>query len=136
MQKKSIRGVTNQMDKLVFIIDDTDSVLTLCASLLEDEYRVLTIPSAEKMFSLLEKIKPDMIVMDIEMPEMNGFEAIAKLKENPDLCGIPVLFMTGYVDETVRSRVEELGAFGIIDKEDIGEGLLDRVNRSLLITPY
>ena len=124
------------MDKLVFIIDDTDSVLTLCASLLEDEYRVLTIPSAEKMFSLLEKIKPNMIVMDIEMPEMNGFEAITKLKENPDLCGIPVLFMTGYVDETVRSRVEELGAFGIIDKEDIGEGLLDRVNRSLLITPY
>ena len=119
------------MDKLIFLVDDTDSVLTLSASLLEDNYNVLTMPSAGKMFSLLEKKLPDMIVMDIEMPEMNGYEAFSKLKEISEWSNIPVLFMTGYVDESIQLKTAELGALGVIDKSDISTGLLDRVNRSL-----
>jgi len=118
------------MDKLIFIVDDTDSVLTLSASILEDEYRVLTMSSAEKMFSILEKKQPDMIILDIEMPEINGFEALIRLKENPDRKNIPVLFLTGYIDEEIQSRVAELGATGVLNKTEISTGLLDRVRVS------
>jgi len=115
------------MDKLIFLVDDTDSVLTLGASILEEEFRVLTMSSADKLFSLLEKKHPDLIILDVEMPEMNGFEACSRLKENPGWCDIPVMFMTGYIDDEVQSRVSELGASGVIDKTTISTGLMDRV---------
>jgi len=115
------------MDKLIFLIDDTDSILTLAASVLDNDYRVLTMSSAEKMFSLLLKKQPDLILLDIEMPDMNGFEAIAKLKENTDWSDIPVVFLTGYIDDEVRARCDKLGAIGIIDKTEINTTLLSRV---------
>ena len=119
------------MDKMIFIVDDTDSILTIAASVLEDDYRVLTMSSADKMFSLLQKKRPDLILLDVEMPEMNGFEAIAKLKENPDQQDIPVLFLTGYIDEEIKARIHELGALGVIDKTEINTALLSRVRESI-----
>jgi len=118
------------MDRLVFLVDDTDSVLALGASILEEDFRILTMSSADKMFSILEKKQPDMIILDIEMPEINGFEACAKLKENPEWSKIPVLFLTGYIDDAIESRIAELGAIGVMNKSDIATGLLDRVKRS------
>jgi len=115
------------MDKLIFLVDDTDSILTLAASVLDNDYRVLTMSSAEKMFSLLSKKRPDLILLDVEMPEMNGFEAIAELKKNTNLSDIPVVFLTGYIDDEVRSRCEELGALDIIDKAEITSALLSRI---------
>jgi len=115
------------MGKMIFIVDDTDSILTLAASVLEDEYRVLTMLSAEKMFSLLAKKQPDLILLDVEMPVINGFEAIEKLKGNPEWSGIPVVFLTGYIDDSVISRASEAGALCVIDKADISNILLHRI---------
>jgi len=116
------------MSKLIFLVDDTDSILTVAASALEDDYRVLTMSSARKMFELLAKKMPDMIILDIEMPETNGFEAIAGLKENPEWKDIPVLFLTGYIDEDILSRIRESGAVDVIEKAELTITLLDRVN--------
>jgi len=116
------------MSKLIFLVDDTDSILTIAASALEENYRVLTMPSARKMFELLAKKIPDMIILDIEMPEKNGFEAIGELKENPEWADIPVLFLTGYIDEEILSRIQESGAIDVIEKPELKITLLDRVN--------
>jgi len=113
------------MNKLLFLVDDTDSILTLGASILENDFRVLTMSSAGKMFTLLEKKQPDLIILDIEMPEINGFEACAMIKENPTLSTIPVLFLTGYIDEKIKSKAKELGAQGVINKSEINTALLD-----------
>ncbi|MCL2266992.1 MAG: response regulator [Treponema sp.] len=91
------------MEKIIFIIDDNDANLVMASSALEDEYRVLTMPSAQKMFSLLEKKTPDLILLDIEMPDMTGLEAIEKLKDNPQTSGIPVIFLTGRLDENLKT---------------------------------
>ena len=119
------------MQKMIFIVDDTDSILTLAAAELEDEYRVLTVPSALKMFALLEKKRPDLILLDIEMPEMTGFEAIAKLKGDPDKQSIPVVFLTGHIDDSVLSKASESGALEVISKADIRQALLSRVKELL-----
>ena len=119
------------MSKLLFLVDDTDSILTIAASILENDYRVLTMPSAGKMLTLLTKKRPDLIILDIEMPEMNGFEAIAVLKENPEWSDIPVLFLTGYIDDDVRTRVGESGALDVVEKAEIGKTLLSKVNEIL-----
>jgi len=104
------------MEKIIFIVDDNDANLTVAASALEKNYRILTMPSAEKMFFLLEKKRADLILLDIEMPEMTGLEAIVKLKENPKFSDIPVLFLTGWIDEKLLSDAEKTGALEVISK--------------------
>ena len=112
------------MRKLVFIVDDNDVNLTMAASALEAEYEVLTMRSAQRMFSLLEKKKADFILLDIEMPEMSGFEAIAKLKENPQWNDIPVLFLTGLSDEKLLSDAKKAGVLDVITKPFVPSELL------------
>lgn len=104
------------MDKLVFVVDDNDSNLTMAALALEKNYKILTIPSANKMFNVLTKKQPDLILLDIEMPEMTGLEAIAKLRENPAWKDIPVIFLTGHEEDNVLEQAKESGAIDVIQK--------------------
>jgi putative two-component system response regulator len=113
--------------KTVFVVDDSDTNLAMAEETLEDDYRVMTIPSAGKMFTLLEKITPDLILLDIEMPEMNGFEALEKLKSGGLWSNIPVIFLTGTVNASIEKRSSELGAVGIITKPFSSSVLLDCV---------
>jgi len=106
----------NILLKTIFVVDDSDTNLAIAEEALEDDYRVMTVPSAKKMFSLLEKITPDLILLDIEMPEMNGFEAMEELKSGNSWSNIPVLFLTGTVNASIEERSSKLGAAGIITK--------------------
>jgi len=117
------------MQKMIFIVDDNDANLTMAASALEDMYRVLTIPSAEKMFLLLGKKKPDLILLDIEMPEMGGFEAISVLKENPELKDIPVVFITGWTNEKLVSDAFQAGVLDVVKKPITPPELQDCVKK-------
>ena len=119
------------MSKLLFIVDDNDSNLTMAASILENDFRVLTMPSAIKMFSILEKKLPDLILLDVEMPEMTGLEAIVKLKENPAWKAIPVIFLTGMNDEKTRSDGINAGALDVVTKPIVASVLLESVKKHL-----
>jgi putative two-component system response regulator len=102
--------------RTIFVVDDSDTNLAMAEQALEDDYRVMTVPSAGKMFSLLEKMTPDLILLDIEMPEMNGFEALEKLKSGNLWLNIPVVFLTGTVNASIKERSSKLGAAGIVTK--------------------
>jgi len=102
--------------KTIFVVDDTDSSLFLTEKALEEYYRILTMPSAVKMFTLLEKIMPDLILLDVDMPEINGCEAIKILKSKPETKDIPVILFssnTGYDD---KLEWLSLGAIDYITK--------------------
>ena len=119
------------MQKLIFVVDDNDANLTMAALVLEAEYRVLTMPSAPKMLALLEKKQPDMILLDIEMPDMTGFEAIVQLKEHSEWKNIPVIFLTGRNDDSVMSEGLQLGAIDFIHKPILPAALMNRVRNYL-----
>ena len=102
--------------KVIFVVDDSATNLVAVQQALEGIYKTLTIPSAEKMFRLLEKIVPDMILLDVDMPEMDGFTVLTKLKSIPKFKGIPVIFLTGNFDEQVEIQGFELGAVDYINK--------------------
>ena len=119
------------MEKMIFAVDDTDSMLTLVASVLDDDYRVLTMISAEKMFKMLQKKRPDLIILDIEMPDINGFDAAGMLRENPDWQDIPIIFLTGYIDDTVLTKATSLKVLGVVDKTQIPTTLLSLVDELL-----
>jgi CheY-like chemotaxis protein len=114
--------------KTIFIIDDCDTNLVKAEEILEDHFRTFTFSSADKMFAFLEKIIPDLILLDIEMPVMNGFEALERLKSDNSKANIPVFFLTATVNASIEERSAKLGAVGIISKSFSPAELLDRIN--------
>jgi putative two-component system response regulator len=113
--------------KTIFVVDDSDTNLVTAEEALEDHFNVMTLPSAVKMFDLLEKVKPDLILLDIEMPEMDGFSALEQLKTGK-WADVPVLFLTGTINDAIKSRSSSLGAVGIITKPFDANGLLKQIN--------
>jgi len=117
--------------KIIFIVDDNATNLITAKTVLEDEYKTYAIPSAAKMFQMLEKITPNLILLDIEMPEMGGFEAIKTLKSNNETKDIPVIFLTASADSENRSEGLSLGAIDYISKPFIPNILLQRINENI-----
>jgi putative two-component system response regulator len=119
--------------KTIFVVDDSDTNLTMAEKALEDRYRVMTMPSAAAMFSFLEKVKPDLILLDIEMPDMDGFQALEVLKSESKWADIPVMFLTGRTDADVEARGFEMGAIDFVTKPFSAPVLNNRINTHLNI---
>jgi putative two-component system response regulator len=119
------------MQKLIFIVDDNDTNLAVAAAALESEYRIMTMPSAIAMFTLLKKQKPDLIILDVEMPEMGGFDALVALKNNSEWINIPVVFLTGWYDEGLVADALELGIHEVVSKPLVPDVLLKCVQKYL-----
>ena len=119
------------MQKTLFIIDDSDTNLAMAEEALEEHYRVMTLPSATKMLALLEKVTPDLILLDIEMPDMDGFEALQRLKSNPAHTDIPVIFLTSMTDAAVEVKGFQLGVVDFITKPFSAPVLLNRIKTHL-----
>jgi putative two-component system response regulator len=117
--------------KTIFVVDDTDTTLTIVERALENHYHVVTMASALKMFDLLEKVKPDLILLDIEMPEMDGFSALKLLKANSSYASIPVMFLTGYTDTAIEVSGFEIGAVDFVTKPFSASVLLNRIRTHL-----
>ena len=99
--------------------------------LLRKKYTVVTMPSAVNLFPLLEKKAPDLILLDIEMPVINGFEALEILKAKPETRDIPVIFVTSRAGETDRSKGLALGAADYIVKPYTPSLLFKKINTTL-----
>ena len=119
--------------KTIFVVDDSDTNLSMAEHVLEDLYNVMTLPSAVKMFSLLEKVRPDLILLDIEMPGINGFEAMQRLKSDDLYATIPVIFLTSLSDSSIEAQGFELGAVDFIAKPFSAPVLLNRIRTHLHI---
>jgi len=122
--------VFGDMNSTIFVVDDNDTNLLMVKEALEDQYRVITLPSAEKMFAVMEKIKPDLILLDIEMPGMDGFEALRRLKTSL-FASIPVIFLTSMNDSALEVRGFTLGAVDFITKPFTAPILLNRIKTHL-----
>ena len=121
------------MQKTIFVVDDNGTNLSTAEETLENDYRVITLASAAKMFTILEKVTPDLILLDIEMPEMDGFEALKQLKAGGAHAQIPVVFMTATASAEIEARGKELGAVDLIIKPFSEPALLDCVKSHLCV---
>jgi putative two-component system response regulator len=119
--------------KTIFVVDDSDTNLSMAEAALEDQYRVMTVPSAVKMFNLLEKITPDIILLDIEMPDIDGFTALQRLKSHESWINIPIMFLTGRSDAEVEVRGFEMGAVDFLLKPFSPSVLKNRIKTHLNI---
>jgi len=119
--------------KVIFVVDDSAVNLAKAKQVLKDDYRVFTLLSAGKMFTLIENVMPDLILLDVEMPDMDGFTVVQKLKENRNTENIPVILLTAFSDEAREARGLELGAVDFVAKPFSPPVLLNRISRHLHI---
>jgi putative two-component system response regulator len=119
--------------EVIFLVDDNMSNLTAGKIMLKDHFDVFSIVSGNRLFEILEKITPDLILLDIEMPGMNGYEAIKKLKAEQKTRDIPVIFLTARNDPGSELEGLNLGAIDYISKPFSPPLLLKRINNHLLI---
>jgi len=119
--------------KKIFIVDDNSANLLMADDVLSDYYDVITFLSAPTMFELLQNIIPDLILLDIMMPEMDGFAALKLLKANPRYADIPVMFLTGKNDADTEARGFEMGVMDFIAKPFSGPVLLNRIKKHLML---
>ncbi|MCL1910738.1 MAG: response regulator [Leptospirales bacterium] len=116
----------NEKD-LIMLVDDNPSNLRIGKNVLTEYYTVATAPSAEKMFTLLENNVPALILLDIDMPVMNGYEAIRILKSKSGTSNIPVIFLTGKTEPDEQSEGLALGAVDYVTKPFEPKDLLERI---------
>jgi len=117
----------------IILVDDNMANLTMGRNMLKTHYEVYPAPSAEKFFEIIENVIPDLVLLDIEMPQMNGYETIKKMKADSRFVDIPVIFLTAKNDETSELRGFDLGAVDYISKPFSGPLLLKRIANQLLI---
>ena len=115
------------------LVDDNVATLTLGKTILKDLYTVFPISSAERLFMILEKVKADLILLDIEMPGMDGFEAMRQLKQNPQTADIPVIFLTAKNDPANELKGLTMGAIDYIFKPFSAPLLTKRIQTHLLM---
>jgi len=117
----------------IILVDDDRANLAMGRNLLKIYYEVYPAPSAAKLFEILENVVPDLILLDIEMPEITGYEAIKKLKSDNRFVDIPVIFLTSKTDEGSELEGFNLGAMDYIPKPFSGPLLVKRIENQLLI---
>jgi putative two-component system response regulator len=119
--------------KTIFLVDDDITNLTIAKNSLSGDYNIYTLNSGAKLLRLLEKQTPDLILLDVEMPEMNGHETIKLVKANPATADVPVIFLTAKSDTESEYEGLSLGAIDYIIKPFSPPLLLKRIEVHLLV---
>ena len=119
--------------KKIVIVDDNAANLSIVRNLLKPYYEVYPAPSAIKLFTIMGNLIPDLVLLDVDMPGMSGYEAIKTMKATPRLKDIPVVFLTAKDDEASELVGFDLGAADYVTKPFYGPLLLRRISNLLLI---
>lgn len=100
----------------VLVVDDTPANLTLVGGLLRDDYQVKLAARGDKALQLCAASPPDLVLLDVMMPEMDGFEVCRRLKADPATAHIPVIFLTAVTDANRTVEGLTLGAVDYVSK--------------------
>ena len=121
----------------ILIVDDVPSNIQIAIEILKDNYTVSVATSGEKALSMVEEgLMPDLILLDIVMPNMDGFKVCKKLKNNPNYCQIPIIFLTILENQKDMIKGLELGAVDYVTKPFEAKVLKARVDTHVRLKKY
>lgn len=119
-------------EKRILIVDDTTAnIEALSAVLKQQGYKISVATNGRQALEVLPRVNPDLVLLDVMMPEMDGFEACKQMKESPEFHDIPVIFLTSKTETADIVRGFELGAVDYVGKPFNMHELLARVNTHL-----
>jgi putative two-component system response regulator len=106
----------SDIQRTILVVDDAPSNIDVVKSILSESYLVQAAVNGKIALKIAEKKSPDLILLDIIMPDMDGYEVCKALKANPETANIPVIFVTGKDQESDESMGLALGAIGYVTK--------------------
>ena len=118
--------------EIIIMVDDDITNLTIVTNSLIDKYEILTVPSGIKLFKLLEKVTPALILLNIEISKMDGYEVIKILKSAVKTTHIPIILLTANNDQESKVKGLSYGACDYITKPFSRELLIKRIDLHIL----
>jgi PAS domain S-box-containing protein len=127
-----VNSLLGSSQKIVLVVDDDEALtLSLEYELGKGGFKVKTANSGKQALAYLEHSHPDLMLLDLKMPEMDGFEVMKVLKNRPDLAGIPVVILTGMDVDRGKSEALSRGAADYFNKSEKHESLIAAIDRIL-----
>lgn len=124
----SIQKFSNSAPKVLVVDDDADIVELLEYNLVKEGYNVLTASTGKKAIEVAKTFIPDLILLDIMMPQLDGIETGRFLRQNPDIKNTYILFLTARAEEYSEVAAFEIGADDYITKPIKPRALMSRIN--------
>jgi len=119
------------MEKKILVADDESNIRLLVSSMLDKDYTVLEASNGQEAVDIARSEEPDLILMDIMMPKLDGYTACSLIKADGATKVIPVVMLTGVGHELNKRLAEEIGAEGYITKPFSLGDLLDTIGKFL-----
>jgi len=120
------------MKKTILAVDDDEELLGLLEHiLLDSDYQIHTATNGKDALKLARKLQPDLILLDILMPGMNGYEVLEELKRDDDTAMIPVIMLSGLNDERSKVKSAELYSESYLTKPFTTTELLSKIEEVL-----
>ena len=119
--------------KTILIVDDTDTNIHILIELLDDKYDILASLNGHDAIEIINEEQIDLILLDIMMPEIDGYEVCKRLKENSKTKDIPIIFITAKTDEESIKKAYEVGGVDYITKPFKAIEVLSRINTHLTL---
>lgn len=114
--------------RTVLVADDSREVLEAAESVLrEGGYHVITAADGAETLKVVRQEHPDLVVLDLLMPKMTGFDVLREIRQDARVEGTPVLVMSGVYKDNVLGFLQQLGAQGFLEKQNLRDSLLFRV---------
>lgn len=124
------------MEHVILVVDDDKNNLMLAQKIFGKKYRIAAATSGMAAFKYLEKKIPDLVLLDINMPGMDGFEVMERLQNDETYKQIPVIFLTADDDSETETRCFRAGAHDFVRKPFVADVALSRINRILELEDY
>lgn len=123
----------SKQDAILVVDDQPANLKVLLSFLQEHDYRVYMVDSGQRALDILPKIQPDLVLLDVMMPGMNGFEICRRIKADKELAALPIIFMTAL--DSVRDKVAgfSAGAVDYITKPFQQVEVLARINTHITL---
>ena len=115
----------------VLIVDDTETNIDILVDTLGEDYDIAVAMDGESALEAVEEEPPDLILLDIIMPDMDGFEVCKRLKDNPETADIPVIFLSALTEAHEKQKGLELGAVDFLTKPFNPSVIQDKVKQHL-----
>lgn len=120
------------MAKTILVVDDDAMNLKMAEFILaQKNYNVVKVESGMECLLYLKDNQPDLILLDVEMPIMNGMRTLEVIRDNKELSEIPVIFLTALAEAETVMEAAKLGATGYVTKPFMPQELLERVEKAI-----
>ena len=123
--------------KVIFVLDDEDSVVSTLKMVLEgtNKYEVFGETRSENALNQIRQNKPDLVLLDIHMPHVDGSQIAAQMKADSSLKNIPVIFLTGIITKEESKRSPVQGTAPVLAKPVALQEILDCIEKQLSLKP-